>query len=58
MHFHTALIDAMGNTRTSAMYRSLLGEVRLCMTRVQSMEMLDTMRIADEHEAILDRIRA
>lgn len=56
MDFHTALVDAVGNTRTSAMYRSLLGEVRLCMSRVQSMEMLDNKRIADEHAAILDRI--
>jgi DNA-binding GntR family transcriptional regulator len=58
MDFHTALVDAMDNKRTSAMYRSLLGEVRLCMTRVQSLELLDTARIAAEHAAILERIEA
>ncbi|MBA4103691.1 MAG: GntR family transcriptional regulator, partial [Arthrobacter sp.] len=34
MRFHTSLIDAVGNTRISKMYRSLVGEVRLCMSRV------------------------
>lgn len=58
MDFHTALVDAMDNERTSAMYRSLLGEVRLCMTRVQSLELLDTAQIAAEHAAILERIGA
>ncbi|MFL4474604.1 GntR family transcriptional regulator [Paeniglutamicibacter sp. MACA_103] len=58
MAFHTALVDAMENKRTSAMYRSLLGEVRLCMTRVQSLELLDTAQIAAEHAAILERIGA
>lgn len=58
MMFHTALVDAMQNKRTSAMYRSLLGEVRLCMTRVQSLELLDTAQIAAEHALILERIEA
>ncbi|MET0871740.1 MAG: GntR family transcriptional regulator [Paeniglutamicibacter terrestris] len=58
MDFHTALVDAMDNTRTSAMYRSLLGEVRLCMTRVQSLELLDSAQIASEHATILERIAA
>lgn len=58
MDFHTALVDAMGNQRTSAMYRSLLGEVRLCMTRVQSLELLDSAQIASEHATILERIAA
>ncbi|NKG19959.1 GntR family transcriptional regulator [Paeniglutamicibacter terrestris] len=58
MDFHTALVDAMDNTRTSAMYRSLLGEVRLCMTRVQSLELLDSAKIASEHATILERIAA
>lgn len=56
MDFHTALVDAMDNTRTSTMYRSLLGEVRLCMTRVQSLELLDSAKIASEHASILERI--
>lgn len=53
MRFHLSLIDAVGNERISKMYRSLVGEVRLCMTRVQALKLLDTMMIHDEHERIL-----
>ncbi|MBG6056055.1 DNA-binding GntR family transcriptional regulator [Salinibacterium sp. CAN_S4] len=56
MRFHTSLIDAVGNERISRMYRSLVGEVRLCMTRVQSLELLDTALILAEHQRILDLI--
>ncbi|MDQ7992334.1 MAG: GntR family transcriptional regulator, partial [Propionicimonas sp.] len=31
MRFHTSLIDALGSTRTSAIYGSLAFEVKLCM---------------------------
>ncbi|MBC7443163.1 MAG: GntR family transcriptional regulator [Ramlibacter sp.] len=58
MRFHTSLIDAVGNERISKMYRSLVSEVRLCMTRVQSLELLDTALIQAEHARILDLIRA
>lgn len=53
MRFHLSLIDAVGNERISKMYRSLVGEVRLCMTRVQTLQLLDTSMIHDEHERIL-----
>jgi len=58
MRFHTSLIDAVGNDRTSKMYRSLVSEVRLCMTRVQSLHLLDTALIQAEHQKILELIEA
>jgi DNA-binding GntR family transcriptional regulator len=56
MRFHTSLIDAVGNERTSKMYRSLVSEVRLCMTRVQSLHLLGTALIQAEHQKILELI--
>jgi DNA-binding GntR family transcriptional regulator len=56
MRFHTSLIDAVGNERISRMYRSLVGEVRLCMVRVQSLHLLDTELIVAEHSRILELI--
>lgn len=56
--FHTSLIDAVGNERISRMYRSLIGEVRLCMVRVQSLHLLDTEMILTEHGRILELIEA
>ncbi len=58
MRFHTSLIDAVGNERTSKMYRSLVSEVRLCMTRVQSLHLLGTALIQAEHQKILELIGA
>lgn len=58
MRFHLSLIDAVGNERISRMYRSLVGEVRLCMVRVQSLELLDTSLIHDEHQRILEHLAA
>ncbi|MDQ1538168.1 MAG: hypothetical protein QOE58_2561 [Actinomycetota bacterium] len=58
MRFHTSLIDAVGNKRTSQMYASLVSEVRLCMTRVQSLHLLDTRLIQAEHQRILELIEA
>jgi DNA-binding GntR family transcriptional regulator len=58
MRFHTSLIDAVGNERTSKMYRSLVSEVRLCMTRVQSLQLLTTTLIHAEHQKLLELIEA
>ncbi|WP_104091052.1 GntR family transcriptional regulator [Arthrobacter sp. GMC3] len=58
MRFHTALVDAVGNERTTRMYRSLVSEVRLCMTRVQSLHLLDSAAIHGEHEQILRYLAA
>ncbi|MCO4255290.1 GntR family transcriptional regulator [Pseudarthrobacter cellobiosi] len=56
MRFHTSLIDGVANERISRMYRSLVGEVRLCMVRVQSLHLLDTELILAEHQKILELI--
>lgn len=58
MRFHTSLIDAVGNERISRMYSSLVAEVRLCMTRVQSLHLLDTGLIQAEHQKLLELIEA
>ncbi|KIS28172.1 GntR family transcriptional regulator [Arthrobacter sp. SPG23] len=58
MRFHTSLIDAVGNERISRMYRSLVGEVRLCMVRIQSLRLLDTALIQAEHQKILELIES
>ncbi|XAS67434.1 GntR family transcriptional regulator [Micrococcaceae bacterium Sec5.7] len=58
MRFHTSLIDAVGNERISKMYRSLVGEVRLCMSRIQSLHLLDTALIQAEHQKLLELIEA
>jgi len=58
MRFHTSLIDAVGSERTSKMYGSLVREVRLCMTRVQSLQLLSTALIQAEHQKLLELIEA
>jgi len=58
MRFHTALVDAVGSPRTSRMYRSLVGEVRLCMVQVWGKQLLDRKAIHAEHQGILDAIDA
>lgn len=58
MRFHTALVDALGNERLGRMYRSLVSEVQLCMTRVQSLHLLDSSSIHAEHQHILDYLTA
>ncbi len=58
MRFHLSLIDAVGNERISRMYRSLVGEVRMCMVRVQSLQLLDSSLIHAEHQKILELIES
>ncbi|MEE2570047.1 GntR family transcriptional regulator [Pseudarthrobacter sp. J64] len=58
MRFHLSLIDAVGNERISRMYRSLVGEVRMCMVRVQSLHLLDNALIHNEHQRILELIES
>lgn len=58
MRFHTSLVDALGNERISKMYSSLVAEVRLCMSRVQSLHLLDTALIQAEHQKLLELIEA
>jgi DNA-binding GntR family transcriptional regulator len=58
LRFHTALIDALGSTRTGRMYRSVLDEARMCMAQVQGRRLLDAAVIAAQHAEILDALAA
>ncbi|HEY1627264.1 MAG TPA: GntR family transcriptional regulator [Streptosporangiaceae bacterium] len=54
--FHTALVESIGSLRLSRLYRSLMGEVRLCMAQVQANHLRTPEPIADGHAALLDLI--
>lgn len=56
IHFHTALLDALGSPRLSRLYASIMGEVHLCMAQVQVHRLLQPTVIAREHADILDAI--
>ena len=58
MHFHTALVDALGNTRTSRMYRTLVSEVTLCLAQVHGRQLVKPTLLHAEHAEILTRLRA
>lgn len=58
MRFHTSLIDALGSTRTSAMYHSLAFEVKLCMAQLQGRQRLSPQIIVAEHARLLELIGA
>lgn len=58
MRFHTSLIDALGSTRTSAMYHSLAFEVKLCMGQLQGRQRLSPEIIVAEHARLLELIGA
>ena len=58
LRFHTALIDALSSERTGRMYRSVIDEVRLCMSQVQGRRLLDAAVIAAQHAAMLDAVAA
>jgi DNA-binding GntR family transcriptional regulator len=58
MRFHTALIDALGSARTSAIYGSLAFEVKLCMAQLQGSQRLSPEVIVAEHARILYQIEA
>jgi DNA-binding GntR family transcriptional regulator len=54
--FHSELVDAVGSPRLSRLYRSLMGEFRLCKAQVQEKQLLDLGNIVAEHSAILECI--
>ncbi|MDJ0376956.1 GntR family transcriptional regulator [Cryobacterium sp. PH31-L1] len=58
IRFHLSLIDAVGSERVNKMYQSLMSEVRLCMTRVQSLNLLEPGLIHAEHQRILELLEA
>lgn len=58
MRFHTSLVDALGSTRTSAIYHSLAFEVKLCMAQLQGRQRLSPEIIVAEHARLLELIEA
>lgn len=58
MSFHTALIDEIGSSRYSKIYRSIWREIRLCMAQMQGNALLSVQTIHLEHAAILHLIEA
>lgn len=58
MRFHTALVDALGNTRTSRMYRTLVSEVKLCLSQVHGRQLVHPSLLHAEHAEILTLLRA
>lgn len=58
MRFHTALVDSLNSARTSAIYRSLAFEVRLCMAQLQGSQRLSPEVIIAEHARLLELIAA
>ena len=58
MRFHTSLIDSLGSARTSAVYRSLAFEVKLCMAQLQGSQRLSPEIIVAEHARLLELIES
>lgn len=58
LRFHTAIVDALGSDRTSRAYRSLVGEVRLCMAQVQGQRLISAELIHEEHARLLAAVAA
>lgn len=58
MRFHTTLVDALGSTRTSAIYGSLAFEVKLCMAQLQGSQRLSPEVIVAEHARILRQLES
>ncbi|MGO1316951.1 MAG: GntR family transcriptional regulator [Cellulomonadaceae bacterium] len=58
MRFHTALVDALASPRMSRIYRSLVGEVRVCMAQVQGRSLLPTTLIHAEHARLVELVAA
>src|SRR5512139_129653 len=56
LRFHQSLVDAVGSPRFSRVYRSIRGEVHLCM--VQTRFTLGRERIVAEHGGVLEAMRA
>jgi len=56
--FHLSLVNAIGSPRLMRLYRSIMGELHLCMAQVQTNHLLSPKDIADEHVAIVEAIEA
>ena len=58
VRFHTALVRAAGSPRTTRMYETLIGEVRLCMAQERTTSEFQPFPNLKSHEEILDAINA
>ncbi|MFJ4689658.1 GntR family transcriptional regulator [Streptomyces sp. NPDC088789] len=56
LRFHQVLVDAVGSTRLSRLYRGIQGEVHLCM--VQTRHTLGRDRIVAEHGKVFEALRS
>ncbi|QGU08031.1 transcriptional regulator NanR [Corynebacterium occultum] len=56
VRFHSALVESLASARTTAIYRGLSDEIRLCMIQVQGATLLEEGAIAQEHELLLELI--
>lgn len=56
LRFHQTLVDAVGSPRLSRLYRTISGEVHLCM--VQTRHELGRDRIVSEHRAVLESLES
>ncbi len=56
IEFHLALVSAVDSPRLNRLYRSLIGEVHLCMAQVQANRLAAPGRIVTGHAAILKAI--
>jgi DNA-binding GntR family transcriptional regulator len=54
--FHLALVGSLQSPRLSRMYRTVMGEMRLCMAQMRSQNLLRRDLIVEEHWTILERI--
>jgi DNA-binding GntR family transcriptional regulator len=54
--FHLALVGALGSQRMTRLFRTLMGEMRLCMAHANYRHLLHPEMIAEEHRTILEQI--
>jgi len=58
MDFHMTMVDALESPRTSRLYATLMGEMRLAMVQMHNRKRLSGKVIAQEHEKIMKCIAA
>lgn len=58
INFHLTMVDALGSQRTSRLYETLMGEMRLAMAQMHIRRTLSGQVIAEEHQAIIKCIAA
>jgi DNA-binding GntR family transcriptional regulator len=57
MAFHQTLVEAAGSARLTRMFRTLIAETHLCLTRLEPFYR-DGSDVVAEHQAILDAVRS